>query len=166
MEISEIRRNVSTGYVAGLRQVIGTRLALLPAAAGAVFDADGRLLLGRQRDGGLWDLVGGCIEVDESPNVAVTREMAEETGLKVAARSLIGCYGGPEFRVTYSNGDHAAFVVSLFHCEILDASDPTRDGELIDLAYIALDGLPALHMRPSGARLAKEAFRWANAATE
>lgn len=151
----------SMGYVARLREVIGNRLALLPAAAGAVFDDRGRLLLGRQSDDGLWDLVGGCIELDESPAVAVAREIAEETGLNVTTRSLIGCYGGPQFRVTYINGNQAAFVVSLFHCEIVDATVSIRDGELSEIAFIGLNELPSIDMRPSGAHLAMEAFDWA-----
>jgi 8-oxo-dGTP pyrophosphatase MutT (NUDIX family) len=152
---------MSIGYVAGLREVIGKRLVLLPAAAGAVFDDRGRLLLGRQCDDGLWDLVGGCIEVEESPDVAVAREISEETGLSVATRSLIGCYGGPQFRMTYINGDQAAFVVSLFHCEIIDATVAAQDGELSEVAFIGLDELPSIDIRPSGAHLAMEAFGWA-----
>lgn len=54
-----------------------------------VRDPDGRVLLCQltyKRD---WDLPGGVVEVGESPRVAVSREVAEELGLELAAGGLL-----------------------------------------------------------------------------
>ncbi len=51
---------------------------------------------------GLWEFPGGCVEAGESPDRAVEREFAEETGLTVRAREPIAVirHGYTRFRVT------------------------------------------------------------------
>src|SRR5581483_12340133 len=61
-------------YVARLRALVGHGLLLLPSATVLPWDADGRVLLVRQADSGLWGTVGGAIEPDESPEDAACRE--------------------------------------------------------------------------------------------
>jgi ADP-ribose pyrophosphatase YjhB (NUDIX family) len=52
-------------------------------------DGDGRVLLCRLTYKQDWDLPGGVVEVGESPRDAVGREVDEELGLSIAARSLL-----------------------------------------------------------------------------
>jgi 8-oxo-dGTP diphosphatase len=60
----------------------------------AVIVSDGQIVLIKKARGpyqGLWDLPGGSIEEGESPEQALIREVAEETGLdlsKVSVRSF------------------------------------------------------------------------------
>lgn len=62
---------------------------------GALLVRDGQVLLGRraeQRDWlpGAWDVVGGHIEAGESPEAAITRELAEELGVVPARLRELG----------------------------------------------------------------------------
>ncbi len=60
--------------------------ALVPCAAGIVFDEDGRLLLIRRGSPpaqGSWSIPGGRCLPDEATETACVREVAEETGLTV-----------------------------------------------------------------------------------
>ena len=50
-----------------------------------VRDTDGRVLLCRLTYKHDWDLPGGVVEVGESPQVAVAREVEEELGLDIEA---------------------------------------------------------------------------------
>jgi 8-oxo-dGTP diphosphatase len=43
---------------------------------------DGKLLLGKRRDNGMWTLPGGHLEEGEAPEKGALRELMEETGLK------------------------------------------------------------------------------------
>src|SRR5690349_13211528 len=68
---------------------------VLPAAFAAVRNGAGRLLLVRRIDDGNWELPGGRIEVGESVNEAVIREVAEESGITIALTGLAGVYSDP-----------------------------------------------------------------------
>lgn len=58
---------------------------------------DGRIVLVRRRDNGLWSLPGGMVDWGEDISTAVKRELAEETGLDlVKIRRLVGVYSAPD----------------------------------------------------------------------
>ncbi|WP_337017463.1 NUDIX hydrolase [Leclercia sp. AS011] len=53
---------------------------------------DGKLLMVREAEDGLWSLPGGWADVGDTPSNAVCREVAEETGLQVKATKLLGVW--------------------------------------------------------------------------
>ncbi|MFD0735050.1 NUDIX domain-containing protein [Planotetraspora mira] len=53
----------------------------------AVFHEDGRVLAIRREDDGRWVPPGGVVELDETPEHAVIREVLEETGVQVEPES-------------------------------------------------------------------------------
>jgi ADP-ribose pyrophosphatase YjhB (NUDIX family) len=58
---------------------------------------DGRIVLVKRRDNGLWGLPGGMVDWGEDIATVVDRELREETGLQVAQiRRLIGVYSAPD----------------------------------------------------------------------
>ena len=67
-------------------------------AAAVIRDSSGKILIARRADtqhqGGLWEFPGGKVEVDESVETALSRELHEELGVVVsAARPLIKVLG-------------------------------------------------------------------------
>ena len=113
----------------------------------ALFDPDGRVLLVRERADGRWTLPGGWADALDAPTEAVTREMAEEAGLKVRVVKLAAVYDG--FR---RNGHPAApfHIYKLFFIvERLDDADPIAglDEETTGVGFFALDALPELSTR-------------------
>ncbi|WP_371643528.1 NUDIX domain-containing protein [Streptomyces sp. NBC_00597] len=62
------------------------------SVAGAVLREDGRLLAIRRADEGTWELPGGVLELTESPEAGVRREVLEETGIEVEIDTLTGVY--------------------------------------------------------------------------
>ena len=67
-------------YLAELRAVVGHRLLLVPTVAVLPRDDEGRILLVRVIDSGLWATVGGAIEPDESPEEAAVRKPPRRPG--------------------------------------------------------------------------------------
>lgn len=58
---------------------------------------DGRIVLIRRRDDGLWALPGGMVDWGEDVPSTVRRELMEETGLElVNIRRLVGVYSAPD----------------------------------------------------------------------
>ena len=102
-----------------LRAHVGQARLLLPSVSAHVVDDAGRLLLVRQREGGIWSTPGGVVEPDERPADAVVREAWEETGLHVRPVRLHAVYGGPECVVRYPNGDETQYVIVAFGCVVV-----------------------------------------------
>ena len=74
-------------------------LGVRPSVSAVIFDRRGRLLLQRRADGGQWGLPGGSVEIGEPVTEAIRREVAEETGLDVAVRRVIGIHSDPRRQV-------------------------------------------------------------------
>lgn len=62
------------------------------SVAGVVVGEDGRVLVIKRDDNGHWEAPGGVLELDESFEDGVRREVLEETGLKVEVEQLTGVY--------------------------------------------------------------------------
>ncbi|WP_232238576.1 NUDIX hydrolase [Nocardiopsis dassonvillei] len=62
------------------------------SVAGAVIREDGRMLVIKRRDNGNWEPPGGVLELDETPQEGVVREVLEETGIRVEVEQLTGVY--------------------------------------------------------------------------
>ena len=101
---------------------------MLPSAAVLPKDDNGRVLLVRLIDSGLWATIGGAIEPDESPREAALREAEEEAGVKLELGPILAVLGGPEYRLTYPNGDQTSYVVTVFGATIFEGT-PTPDGD-------------------------------------
>jgi len=146
-------------YLNRLRQRIGHELLLVPSVTAIIYDRENRILLARHADNGVWVAPGGSIDPDESPADAVVRETWEETGLLVEPLRVLGAYGGPEFRVTYRNGDPVAYVMTVFECTALQGELRSDGRETLELRYFAEAELAALRL-PRWARVVlPDAFR-------
>ena len=114
-------------YLARLRERVGHDLVLAPSVAVLVRDEEGRVLMVLNRETGLWQTIGGMLEPDESPHDAALREAREEAGVTVELRRIIAVAGGPDFRLTYPNGDQMAYVATIFDARLTDG-EPQPDG--------------------------------------
>ena len=131
-------------YLTDLRKLIGNRLILLPAVAAVIRDEAGRLLLQEKSSGEAWSLPAGAIEPGETPQEAITREVMEETGLVVTSTSILGVFGGHEFRYVYPNGDQVEYVVTLFKCRVGGGNGVWTDSETKSIRYFTPDDMPPL----------------------
>jgi ADP-ribose pyrophosphatase YjhB (NUDIX family) len=140
-------------YVLSLRERIGTDLLLLPTVAVLARDELGRLLLVRHVESERWATVGGTIEPDESPVDAAVRETQEEAGVTVAIGRLLTALGGPEYRLTYLNGDQCS-VVSLVYEATVTGGEPRPDNdETSEVGWFHLEEVQSLELNEFNRRL-------------
>ena len=126
-------------YVAALRESVGTTLLLLPTVAVLARDEAGRVLLVRQKESGQWSTVGGMVEPDEAPEDTAQREAEEEAAVTIRVRRLVTALGGPEYRITYANGDQAACVPIVYEATV-HSGTPQADGdETSEVAWFDLE---------------------------
>jgi ADP-ribose pyrophosphatase YjhB (NUDIX family) len=117
--------------------------AVLPAVCAAIFDGDGQVLLERRSDNGFWGLPGGAVEVGESVEQAVKREVMEETALVVEVKRLVGVYSDPRRNNihTYPSGSVVNWVAIVFECVRVDG-ELRISHESTDIRYFHVDDLP------------------------
>lgn len=107
--------------------------------AGAIFSEDrNQILLIQRRDVPVWVLPGGGIEPGESPEVAIVREILEETGFTVKIDRLVG---------NYSPINRLAKQTQLFECKILSGQATIND-ESKNIQFFPLNRLPKKRIPP------------------
>ena len=140
-------------FLRELRAVVGHRLLVLPSVTGLVSDERRALLLIRHSNDGRWNVPGGCVEPDESPEDAVRREIGEETGLDVVPTRLVGVFGGPRFHLRYANGDEVSYVTAAFECRVVGGTASPDGEEAIELGFFTAAQIGDLDMSPFGRAL-------------
>src|SRR5436305_11572133 len=101
-------------------------------AVSALIFEEGRVLLAHRRDINWWNLPGGGMEVGETVEEALHREVYEETGLKVEIEQLVGVYSKPQKQE----------VVLTFRCHVIGGVLSETE-ESRECRYFALSNLPA-----------------------
>ncbi len=110
---------------------------LLLVAACALIDTDGRILLTRRPEGkamaGLWEFPGGKLELGESPEEAVIRELQEELGIDIASNCLAA--------FAFASHQYETFnlLMPLFLCRRWSGRPQGREGQA--LAWVRPDKL-------------------------
>lgn len=110
-------------------------------ARAAVFQ-DGRILLVREREDGLWTLPGGWADVGDSPSVAASRETKEESGYDVVARKLIAALD----RDRHGHPPIPWHAYKLFFlCELVGRA-AASSYETLEIGFFAESELPPLSL--------------------
>ncbi len=101
----------------------------------AVIERDGTLLLERRSDCDRWGLVGGSLEVDETPTQALRREVLEETGLTVVEESLMCVAADPTRIVRYPDGNTLRVISFVYVSTVEDFDTLVYSEESLDLRF-------------------------------
>jgi 8-oxo-dGTP diphosphatase len=92
------------------------------SVAAAIVDMGGQLLAVRRRDNGRWEPPGGILELHETIQAGLVREVREETGLEVEPQVLSGVY----------KNMHRGIVALVFRCRIIGGEPrPTQEAEQV-----------------------------------
>jgi ADP-ribose pyrophosphatase YjhB (NUDIX family) len=111
---------------------------------GAVFDAQDRVLLTREKLDGLWSLPGGWADPGDAPSAAVTREILEETGYQAEAVKLIACW---DRDVQHNPPPLPVHVYKLFFlCRDARAVQPPDALETLDVGWFDVQDPPELSL--------------------
>ena len=92
--------------------------SIRPAAAVALFDSRGNILLLRRKDNDKWTMPGGTLDFGESLTDCAIREVHEETGLQIRITGLIGTYTDPHILIAYSDGEVRQEFTFVYAAEI------------------------------------------------
>ena len=96
---------------------------------------DGKILLTKRDDFGVWCLPGGHVDLGESVAETAVREVAEEIGLDVQLTRLVGVYSIPKAKAWVN-------LIILFVAEVIGGELKAQKGEVLDIAYFPVNELP------------------------
>ena len=98
------------------------------SVAGIVVRDDGRILVIKRQDNGQWQPPGGVLELGETLEEGVEREVFEETGIRVAVRRLTGVY----------KNMHVGVVALAYLCTPVSGT-PTTSAEAAAVQWMTRD---------------------------
>ena len=117
--------------------------------AAALIDIDGRILLARRREdkflGGLWEFPGGKIEVGETPEAALIRELQEELSIQTDGSCLAP--------LTFASHSYEEFhlLMPLFACRKWNGIPRPQEGQ--EVAWVRPADMVRFPMPPADAPL-------------
>ncbi|WGU92692.1 NUDIX hydrolase [Paenibacillus dendritiformis] len=129
-------------YIRRMRSHIGHDPLLLCGASIILYNASQQVLMLQRSDNGCWCFPGGAIELGETTEDAVRRELLEETGLTVEELHIFGVFSGEELHYVYPNGDEV-YIVDVVYTSDQFRGELTIDKESRSYQFFDIADLPA-----------------------
>ncbi|MGG7102853.1 NUDIX hydrolase [Rhodococcus sp. 24CO] len=140
-------------FIVELREKIGHAPLWLSGVSVVIRDDEGRVLLTRRADNGLWAVVSGVLEPGEEPASAAVREAKEETGVDAELVRITSV--DVTEPITYPNGDITQYLDVCFLARWTGGDAHVADDENLEVAWFAPDDLPSDLTDTSRLRLEK-----------
>jgi 8-oxo-dGTP diphosphatase len=132
---------------------------------GGVIIEDGRALLIRRGSEpllGHWSIPGGTLELGESLQSGVARELQEETGLEVRVLEVIEVFDRIFRAETLDSTNQARgpkfhYVIVDYLCERI-SGEPRASSDVTDVAFAREEELEQFHLTETATRILRKAF--------
>ena len=127
------------GYIQEIRKYVGHSPIMVTAAMCIIYDKEKGILLEKRTDNGMWCVPGGALELGETLEEALKREVKEETSLDIFNPKLFDVKAG--VHMVYPNKDEVYYTDVVY--EINEYKGELKpDAESKELVWVPIDKLP------------------------
>jgi 8-oxo-dGTP diphosphatase len=125
---AELANQPSPRYREGVNMAASESARHSVSVAAVIVDESGHILAVRRHDNGHWEPPGGVLELNESIDDGLIREVHEETGLDITIEALTGAYKNLALGI----------VALVFRCRPA-GGQPSTSAETAQLAWLTPD---------------------------
>ena len=126
-------------YISKIREYVGHAPIMATAASCIIYDDNKGILFEKRTDNGMWCIPGGSLELGESLEEALLREVKEETGLDIFDPVFLDVKAN--IHIIYPNQDEVYYTDVVYYSTEYDG-DLEHDSESTELKWFKLDELP------------------------
>lgn len=114
----------------------------------AIIRHNGKILLEKRTDSNRWALIGGGLNIDESLEQCITREINEETGLVIQEKSLslYKIYSDPSRIAQYPDGNILRIITTAYLVDLDRKHELICSEESQELKYFSPKELKELNI--------------------
>ena len=127
------------GYIKEIRKYVGHSPIMVTAAMCIIYDKDKGILLEKRTDNGMWCVPGGALELGETLEEGLRREVKEETSLDIFNPKLFDVKAG--VHMIYPNKDEVYYTDVVYEINEYEG-DLKPDLESKELVWTPIDKLP------------------------
>lgn len=129
-------------YIKYIRSMVGHKEIISVGLTAIIINEHNEVLLEQRSDTGTWCLPGGSIDIGETVEEGLRREIKEETGLNLGPLQLFAIVSGEKQKFHYPNGD-ITYYVDLYFLTRITGALPRKDSESLQLVFFPLNRLPS-----------------------
>lgn len=127
------------GYISEIRKYVGHSPIMVTAAMCIIYDRKKGILLEKRTDNGMWCVPGGALELNETLEDALRREVKEETSLDIFNPKLFDVKAG--VHMIYPNKDEVYYTDVVY--EVNEYKGELKpDAESKELCWVPVNKLP------------------------
>lgn len=127
------------GYISEIRKYVGHSPIMVTAAMCIIYDKEKGILLEKRTDNGMWCVPGGALELGETLEEALRREVKEETSLDIFNPKLFDVRAG--VHMVYPNKDEVYYTDVVY--EVNEYKGELKpDAESKELCWVSVKELP------------------------
>ncbi len=127
------------GYISEMRKIIGHKPLMVTSAMCIIYDKNKGILFEKRSDNGEFCVPGGAIELGESLEEALKREVKEETSLDVFNPKLFDVKSS--VHMVYPNGDEVYYTDVVYLITEYNGT-LSHDSESTELKWCTINNLP------------------------
>ncbi|MFY3792712.1 NUDIX domain-containing protein [Ureibacillus sp. MALMAid1270] len=127
-------------YCENIREMIGNAPLIIVRPSVAIINNRGEILLSRY-SGATWGIPGGILQLNESVEDCIKRNVKDGIGIKINDLKLFGVYSGKELFTNPEEGEDEYHTVAIGYL-CTDFEGELRPNENIEAEYFKLEQLP------------------------